>query len=381
MNILTREELKMLAGTFTAPCVSIFLPMHTAGADIQADPIRLKNLLRQAEDRLRGEGLREREIGGLLEPIYDLFENNRLFWRSPSRGLAIFRSPELFRYYRLPLQFDELAAINSRFYLKPLLPLFSGNGRFYMLMLCHDRPRLLEGTSTELHELHPEQMPSRLADLLAQETFQTLLQPPAGADATAEQRAAVLHGRPADHEIREELFRYFRRVDRELNALLRGEGVPLLLAGAGNLLSIYQDANTYPATIAEKITGTDTRSDGLHRRAWNAVEPYFRALMDKAMEQYNNVAGSGRSSARLADVVPAACNGRVDILFVDNAARLWGTYDPNASRVHVVSGEQPGVEELSDFTAVQTLLNGGMVYPLASNRVPDGAPMAALFRY
>ncbi len=371
MNILTREELKMLAGSFAPPCVSIVLPMHQAGADIQADPIRLRNLLRQAEERLKARGMREREIGDLLEPVYGLFQNNRLFWRSPSRGLAIFRSQDCFRYYRLPIQFDELAVVNDRFYLKPLLPLFSGNSRFYVLAFCDDGPQLLEGTDLDLHTIDAEQMPTGLAAALQDESIK--------AQAPGERRISLAH----EPEVRENLVRGFRTVDRALHDLLRAEGAPLVLAGPDYLLRLYREANSYPHLIADVPTSNNTelRAEELHRHTWKAVGPYFRMSMDKAIEQYTNAAGTGRASSQLTDVVSAACTGRVATLFVDDSARLWGTFDPVESTVHLAPAEQPNAEELSDFAAVQVLLNGGIVYPLAGNSVPDGAPMAALFRY
>jgi len=49
MNLVSRNELKDLMERHQGPCVSIFLPTHRAGKEIQQGPIRLKNLLREAE--------------------------------------------------------------------------------------------------------------------------------------------------------------------------------------------------------------------------------------------------------------------------------------------------------------------------------------------
>ena len=40
---------------------------------------------------------------------------------------------ELSRIHRLPLAFETLVVVANRFHVKPLLPLFMGNGRFYVL--------------------------------------------------------------------------------------------------------------------------------------------------------------------------------------------------------------------------------------------------------
>jgi hypothetical protein len=40
-----------------------------------------------------------------------------------------------------------------------------------------------------------------------------------------------------------------------------------------------------------------------------------------------------------------------------------------------------GDQDLLDFAAVHTLLNGGTVYAVEPGRVPDGALLVAIFRY
>jgi hypothetical protein len=42
---------------------------------------------------------------------------------------------------------------------------------------------------------------------------------------------------------------------------------------------------------------------------------------------------------------------------------------------------KPGDEDLLDFAAVHTLLNRGTVYAVELKKVPDEAPLAAVFRY
>jgi hypothetical protein len=65
INIVTSEDLRQLVEMGSGGCVSIYQPAHRAGPDTrthaQEDPLRLKNLLRAAEERLTANGLRARE--------------------------------------------------------------------------------------------------------------------------------------------------------------------------------------------------------------------------------------------------------------------------------------------------------------------------------
>src|ERR1700738_3765936 len=51
-SMFSRSDLDEVAAMDARPAVSIFLPTHIAGREIRQDPIRLKNLLSSAADRL-----------------------------------------------------------------------------------------------------------------------------------------------------------------------------------------------------------------------------------------------------------------------------------------------------------------------------------------
>ena len=49
---VSQAALRTLAETRDQGCVSIYMPTHRVGIDTQQDPIRLRNLLAEAEKRL-----------------------------------------------------------------------------------------------------------------------------------------------------------------------------------------------------------------------------------------------------------------------------------------------------------------------------------------
>ena len=65
---VSTDELKQLAETRGATCVSIYMPTHREGSEVQQDPIRLRNLLAEAERRLLGQGLRTPDVQAMLAP-------------------------------------------------------------------------------------------------------------------------------------------------------------------------------------------------------------------------------------------------------------------------------------------------------------------------
>jgi hypothetical protein len=388
MDILTSDELRALTKKPEGSCVSIYMPTHRVGAEIQQDPIRLKNLLAEAEEHLLTRGLRTPEAKELLEPAGRLLQDG-LFWQRQSDGLAIFLSPEAFRYYRLPFDFEELVIATDRFHIKPLLPLLSGDGRLYVLALSQNEVRLLQGTRYSVSDVDLDGAPKSLAEALRYNDpekrfqFHTSTITPGGKG----QRPAIFHGHgvASADDPKDYILRYFHRVDEGLRDLLRDEQAPLVLAGVDYLFPIYREANTYPHLVDEGIEGNpeELRAEELHERAWAIVQPLFLAAQKEAVVRYRQLAGAGSEQASndLKEVVPTAYHGRVETLFVAVGLQQWGTFDPATNAVQLHREVKPGDEDLLDFAAVHTLLNGGIVYAVGPEKVPGEAALAAVFRY
>lgn len=374
-------------GKYKGLCVSIYMPTHRAGRGIQQDPIRLKNLLGEAEEALTLSGLRTPEAQELLEPAEKLLQDG-LFWQRQSDGLALFLSSEAFRSYRLPFDFDELVVVTDRFHVKPLLPLLSG-GQFYVLALSQNEVRLLQGTRYSVSEVDLKNAPESLAKALRYEDpekrlqFHTSTRTPGGKG----QRPAIFHGHgvASADDPKDYILRYFHQVDEGLHDLLRDEQAPLVLAGVDYLLPIYREANMYPYLVDEGIEGNpeELKAKELHEQAWAIVQPRFLTAQKEAAAQYRQLAGAGSEQASndLKEVVPTAYHGRVETLFVAVGLQQWGTFDPNTNAVQLHEEAEPGDEDLLDFAGVQTLLSRGTVYAVEPEKVPDEALLAAVFRY
>jgi hypothetical protein len=384
MILVAKDELKQLAETRHEHCVSLYLPTHRVTAHAEQDRIRLKNLLRQAEEHLSAGGLRTPEIRQLLQPAERLYEDG-MFWRYQSDGLAIFLAPSFSRHYCLPLTFPELALVADSFHLKPLLPLLTGDGRFFVLAISQKGLRLLEGTRQGLSEVDLTGVPRSLAEALKYDDPEKQLQFHSYGTVRGGERTAMFHGHGQAHgeDEKDRLLRYFQQVDQGLRDLLRDERIPLVLAAVEYYLPIYRRANSYPHLVEDVIPGSPNgiRDEELHRRAWALLEPRFRMDMQTAADRYRQFAGTGRASAELSQVVPAAYQGRVESLFVALGATRWGRFDPESSTVVTHEQRQTGDIDLLDVAAVQAFRMGATVYAVPSADVPDKSPIAAVFRF
>ncbi len=378
MDLFTRDDLKTLLAEHPSPCVSLFMPAHRGGAE--EDPIRWRKHLAEAEERLARTGWRAAEVKDLLAPARRLLEDIT-FWKNQSDGLAAFLAPQFLRLFRLPLAFKNGVVVANRFSILPLLPLLSGNGRFFVLALSQNAVRLLQGTRHSVSEVDLKGVPRNLAEALLTHdrdeplTFHTRPTSGGGWGAIFEG-----HGVGIDDK-KEDLLRYFQRIDQGLHPLLREEKAPLLLAAVEYLQPIYRQANTYAHLLEGGIEGNPDRlsSKELHDRAWPLVKPLFEEAQQRAAAQYRQLAGTEHASGDLEAVVAAAYEGRVETLVVALGSQVWGVFDPTAGRVEKHKEASFGDVDLLDFAAAHTLTHGRTVYAVEPGQVPSKTEVAAIF--
>ncbi len=380
MKLLSREELAELIKVNHSPSISIYMPAHRSG-DTEQDPIRLKNLLREAESRLCEYGLRPSDARTLLEPANALLKDLSS-WQNKGDGLALFLSEGIFKYYTLPRKFQELVVITDRFHIKPLLPLFSEDGAFYVLALSQKQVRLLQCTRYHARTVTPEEVPSGLKEALNYDQMETQLQ-----FRTAEPGgSAIFHGHGPSKEIEKtNILRYFQKVDRGLHEVLREEHSPLIIAAVDFLHPLYREANTYPYLLDQGIVGSpdDLSEKALQEKGWDIAKDYFAKGRDVKTQQFYEAVRRGLASGDIIQVAEAAYDGRVATLFVAEGVQEWGYFDPENRTAAKDHKGKPGAQDLLDFAAVNTLTRGGAVYVQSQGEVPGKtpAPVAAIYRY
>ncbi len=389
MDILERDDLKTLVQQQTPGCicVSVYMPTYKPGSpDVQQNPLRYRKLLEQAEERLMGMGLKRGEAEKYLEPARKLLGDTQ-FWLNVSDGLAVFLSRDYFRYYRLPAQFPELLAVATRFQVKPLLPLTSADGLFYILALSQKTVRLLKCTRLSFNEVNiAGKVPRSIAEALQYDDTdreQQFHQHSGKGIPSMGDAGQYAHG-DVVVDNKDNLLRYFFLIDKALQReVLHNETAPLVVVSVDYLFPIYRKANTYKHLLDKEVEGNPDRMSlqEMHRLAASAVEPQFKKRQEQAARIYLESAGLGRATNDLDKVVTESYNGRVYILFVAADQQKWGTFDPVANSVDLHPGEAACDVDLLDYAAGQTLAHRGEVYAVDADKVPGGGAIAAVLRY
>lgn len=381
---LSQKSVIELSEHVETPCVSIYLPTHRVGEETRQDPIRFKNLLRVAEERLQERGMRSRELEGFLAPARELMAESPFWWHLDD-GLAAFLSPAGLRTLRLPWRFDASVVVGEHFHVKPLIRLLAYNGRFFVLALSLNRVRLLEASMFGATELRVDEVPTSLAQALGERDVERNLQArtvaPRGNGGGSD---SMFHGTGEDaSREKKEIEAFLRHVDQGTCDFLGHSTDRLVLAGVEYVTTIYRGINRYPHLVEDTVSGSPEEAsvESLRKAAWDIVRPHFERAEEQAMEHYAAMAGTGRTSVTLEDSVRAAAEGRVALLLVAQGAEVWGRYDVEQGTITTTTEHAAGSEDLVDRACCQTLRTGGKVYVLTANRMPARSKIAAVLHF
>jgi hypothetical protein len=389
MDIITREDILNLINNVEGLAVSIYMPTFPAGRRQQENPIRLKNAIKAVENQLEAMGADEGTIESYLNPLHDLVRDE-LFWQDQSEGLALFLDSNELRIYRLPERFDELAVAAEAFHVTPLIPVYSGNGQFYLLSLDLKHPEIYQGSKYQLIQYEDADLPESLQNMFDQFyefhshlQFHTKTRTP-NPDIAGDREGEYFGQGGDDINENAEIRNFFHRLDEALRDFLDGDEVPLVLAGVGYLHPLFREANSNPNLMPDGITKDvdSTDPEQLHEAAWEIVRDQYQQDVDQALNVYGQLADKDKDvTTKLEEIVSAAQYQRVNSLFVAEDAHAWGRFDPDENEVELADEKGPGSQDLLSLAAAQTLKNGGNVILLPREKMPESAQVAAILRY
>lgn len=387
MDILTMEDLKELTNIEQDLFISIYMPTFRKGVDVKQNRIILKKMLRKTKDELYNNGFRKAEVEEFLNPANNLLDNT-IFWQNQSDSLVIFLYKDGIKYYRLPFKLKESVSISNKLYIKPLLPLFSGNGQFFLLALSKNQMRFFKGTRQNINEIKLKEAPESMKDMQIdddpKDSKAVLTSSPQSGFDMPDSTISQGQANEDDYEDNE-LLRYFRAIDEELCKMNKKEEIPLILAGVEYLIPIYKDISKYPYIVDEIIKGNPEalKEDDLHEMAWEIVKPIFNEDKKVAEEKFKQYSGQRNklSSTSLNKIIPAAYSGQIESLFIADGIEQWGKFDHSTNKLKFNDEKSQGDEDLLEYVSMLTLSRGGKVFSVNEEEVPDGGDVAAVLRY
>ncbi|WP_276498431.1 hypothetical protein [Pontibacter litorisediminis] len=395
MALINKNDIEKLLNvqnnTQNALCISLYIPTHRAGHETLSgqDHILFKNKLKEARNLLQRHDVPEAEIEEYLKPAEDLLNDNG-FWRHQAEGLAVFITKGFSTHYTLPITMPEVVYVLDQFYLTPMLPILSQNGRFFILSLYREKVAFYEATIEKIRPIDissfvPETMSKALKfDIKGNDQDFTH-------STTTVNGTNIVHGPGSTKgdEEHERVREFMLEIDNSLQKILHNATEPLVLAGVDHYCGIYRNISKYKNIVPQNININENSDvadmNSLHEKALGVVKPMMQQSHSDSLTRYQNVAGTGVTSEDVATVAAEAVHGRVDTLFITPSQPVWGKYDAKSATAEVHNEYKRGDDDLINLAATKTLAQGGKVFINSYNGLSEategGASVKALFRY
>jgi hypothetical protein len=366
-DIPTHTEVERLLAVRDGPCVSIYLPTTPITPDADADRIELKNLAAAASEQLEAAGARRPDVLEFRESLDELGEDED-FWAEQSHSLALFASADGVRTFRLPNRLTSHVEVGDRFYVKPLLRAITFPQAAFVLALAAGSVRLVELARDEpAFRVDVPGLPSDAASAAGKASI---------ADRSPSRRLQGSEGQKT------RLRQYARKIDHALRGVLTGLELPLILAAAEPLNAIYRSLNSYPHLVDTGIPGNpeDRPDEELAAEARTVLDAEYERELSEVRDSFAFSFSRGLGSSDVATVARAATQGAVGTLLVDIDGKVPGQLDEETGAV-TFSDDDSASYGVVDEIARRVMLTGGDVLAVRKDDVPDGAAVAAIFRY
>lgn len=367
LETLRPEKITELAGS-PAPCVTILLPPYRPGETAKSMGAMLRTFCQDAERQLTAHRIAQSEVTDLIGPLLRLTETPE-FQAGSHWGRAIFRSSEVFTILEGIETVKPGVTVGSCFELRSVLADLHMPAEFYLLKLSQKAVELWRyaGLRAQRVEL-PKGVPRTLDEALEFKPPDHDLENRSTAGSSTGSMRGVRFGTGSGRETAHTYVAdFFKAVDRGIRELVHSGDAPLVLAGVDEDTTLYRSVSGYQRLLKETIHGSVNSpfsEDELLERAYaivrsDAIERAVASLMELKERM-----APARFSTDLDTILASAVDGRVGWLYINQDARV-----------------DRDNQDLLNRAAIETLRQRGLAFSLPAAKMPDGAAVAAVFRY
>jgi len=359
------------------PVISIYINTHIKKPDRLENPIRFKNLVREAQDALK-----EKEVRGFKD-LFSLFkgmEDDAIFWEGASEGMAILADEEECIIYKLPIDVTSRAIVSDSFYIKPLLKSYQLKGRYHVLGLNRDRFFLYDADRNGLHEISLDEKDSTLEGVLGTQLTESHLSHASlgGDQSTYHGYGGAKDERKIDDE------KFFRHVDNFIQENYSMQyKIPLILVGLdehqGELRKISKNPYLLKEGIKTDIDALDKKM--LHAMVQNVMTELFNQQLKERVEIFNQAHAKDMGSDDVVQIARAITEKRVEVLYLEENSVHPGRYDLGLGTITEGASADSYSGDIYDEMAEAVLSQGGEVLILENADMPTARDIAAVYRY
>ena len=380
------REIRKIAAQRGGIRLSLYLPIWVDPPDSDKNPIRLRELTDEAEDRLTENGMRPDTAKTFLKPLRNLVTSpDQLLQHAES--LAFFLDELGAWWLPLPYRVGAECAVANKFFAKPLLPLLQSNIDYVVVCLNRGGVRVFRGSRTALEEIEVPDMPRSISEIAAYDDPEASLQhhTSAAGGPSGGAPGGQAHGQDTPEELREEqMRRFFHEVAKDVRHYLAGSGEPVVIFGPSKNLGLFRAAGDWPGhrVFDAQVDPHEWDPERIRAEAWRLLQPEVQREHESYLQRLREAHGKDTGLFEPARCAVAAATGRIELAGVASDQHVRGICDMDNMEVRLLEDGNPGcATDLLDHIAGETLRHGGSVVALPAEELPGDGPVAATTRF
>ncbi|WP_371526382.1 chemotaxis protein [Streptomyces sp. NBC_01283] len=345
------------------PAVTVLLPTHRREPDNAQDPVRLRNLVAEAKERLKSDPAvaREQRIEVAAQLDRAVAEIDLVH---AGDGLAVFAAPGEHQVWSLARTVPSRVVFSDTFLTRNVVAAQAAERPYWVLAVSADRVSLWSGT--------PERVVEHTADGFP--LTRSLDDP----DAERKERIGDVPSTFRDEHTR----KFLREADLAAARVLHAHPRPLFVAGEAAALSLLDD-------VGAVIRGaTAVPHGGLAHgpvdAVWQAVRPFLatreKSELDSVVHELDAAQGRHQYAAGLDEVWQNVTTDRVRLLAVEDSYQAT-VRDDGGHLVPAGDDDLDAVDDVVDDIVERALDTGAQVRFVPEGRLTDRGRIACVLRY
>lgn len=343
-------------------CVSIILNTHRTAPDNQKDAILLKNLIKEAEERLL-QTTDKRQAQAILESLTRLESEIDHNYNLESLILFVNVEKGIAEYMRLPVTVTDRVIIGDTFATRDLLRTIHLNSSYYVLVLSQQKARLIQAFNDEAINQFKNPFP------IENKEFYTT-----GIENSNATRQSTL------------LAEYFNRIDKEVNKIRKVNPLPVMICSEDSNFHDYLKIADEKHSIYEMhLNGNrlEDKAAAIVKEAWTVLKEHVVTKNNDRKSELDQAVGTGRFLSDVNEINNAINEGRIQTLFVQQGLFQPAVMEKDFIQLIEGNGEKPAgmIDDIFDELIESNLNHGGDAVFLPAGTLDEFNGFGAITRY
>lgn len=341
-------------------CITIALNTHRTKPDYLKDEIVLKNLVKEAEQRISTI-----KDSNKAKAINDNLKNlvNRIDFSTNLESLSLFVNENTAEFVSLPINVENRVVLDNSFAIRDLYRALHEQTGYYILVLSRENAKLIEAYNDKVITEIKNNFPIENDSLYT----------------TSKHKLTMARGQ--DNYIEE----FFHRVDKALNSFLGTRNAPIVVATEERNYHHYLKVAQKKELILAHLN-KNRDNEKLHHivsEAWPLLNSAIKERQQERISELKKAENNGNFFTEINDIWRAVQEGRGRTLFVKKG--FFQAALVNGNSIEVVPNERSKELEVKDDIIGEIVelnaANGGECVFIENDELKEYDNIALITRY